>query len=85
MLPRTISMAWRDDKYPYCVIRLCHSLAINCDVVRNPMLWYGHTPRYGAVINDHAARNPMLWYGRTPCYGVMINGHDAHYLYAMLR
>ena len=76
---------WCDDKYPYCVIRLCRGLAMNGDAALNPTLWYGHTPCYGAVINDHAARNPMLWYGRTPCYDVMINGHDAHYLYAMLR
>ena len=58
---------------------------MNGDVVRNPMLWYGHTPRYGAVINGHAARNPTGWYAYTPCCGVMINDHDAHYLYAMLR
>ena len=78
-------MLWRDDKYLYCVIRLCRGLAINGYAVRNPTLWYGHTPCCGVVINGHEAHNPMLWYGRTPCYGVMINGHDAHNPYAMLR
>ena len=46
---------------------------MNVHVVRNPMFWYGHTPRYGAVINGHAVRNPTRWYGHTPCCGAVIN------------
>ena len=42
---------WRDDKWPCCAQPLCRGLAMNVHVVRNPMFWYGHAPRYGAVIN----------------------------------
>ena len=56
-------MLWRDDKYPYCMIRLCRGLAINGDVARNPMRWYGHPPRYGVMINSHDAHNlyDVVW------------------------
>ena len=76
-------MRWYGHRTCCRVPSLCRGVVINGDVVRNPMLWHGHTLRYSVMINGHAARNPMLWYGHTPRYGVMINGHVAHYLYAV--
>ena len=54
---------WRDDKYPYCVIRLCRGLAMNGYAVRNLTGWYGYTPCCGVMINAMSCTIPALWCG----------------------
>ena len=33
---------------------------MNGDVTRNSMLWYGHTPCYGVLINGHVLHYPRV-------------------------
>ena len=49
----------RFNAYTSCcrALFLCRVAVMNGHAVRNPVLWYGHTPGYGAVINGHDA-----WY-----------------------
>ena len=54
-------------------LSLWRGVVMNSHVKRDPMGWYGHTSRCGAVINGWWWCNPMLWYGRTSRFGVMVN------------
>ena len=63
ILPRTISMAWCDDKCPCCSPSRCHDLVMNSHAARNPTGWYGHTPYCGVMINAMSCTIPMLCRG----------------------